>query len=207
VSTFGGLNTAYTGLVAARQGLDVVGQNIANVNTEGYTRQRVSTSAIDPLAQAGMSGARAQAGQGVSVDGIARLGSAQLDAQVRSQAAAAGYSSVRANALSAVENSMQEPGANGLSAQLQDFWAGWQDVANAPGEAAPAAVLLGQAGALTARISQGYEAVSAEWSTVRSDVGGMVTEVNTAAAQVAQLNVSIRSTLATGGSAPPRSPR
>jgi flagellar hook-associated protein 1 FlgK len=201
VSTFGGLNTAYTGLVAARQGLDVVGQNIANVNTEGYTRQRVSASAIDPLAQAGMSGARAQAGQGVSVDGIARLGSAQLDAQVRSQAAAAGYSSVRANALSAVENSMQEPGANGLSAQLQDFWAGWQDVANAPGEAAPAAVLLGQAGALTARISQGYEAVSAEWSTVRSDVGGMVTEVNTAAAQVAQLNVSIRSTLATGGSA------
>ncbi|MEB0002317.1 flagellar basal body protein, partial [Cryobacterium sp. RTC2.1] len=49
MSTFGGLNTAYTGLVAARQGLDVVGQNIANAGTEGYTRQRVTTSSVDAV--------------------------------------------------------------------------------------------------------------------------------------------------------------
>jgi len=38
MSTFSGLNTAYTGLVAAKSGLDVVGQNIANAGTAGYTR-------------------------------------------------------------------------------------------------------------------------------------------------------------------------
>ncbi|TFC52117.1 flagellar hook-associated protein FlgK [Cryobacterium shii] len=201
MSTFGGLNTAYTGLIAARQGLEVVGQNIANANTEGYTRQRISTSAVDAATRVGLMSAGLQAGQGVSVDGIARLGSAQLDAQVRSSAAAAGYSAVRSNALSAVEASMHEPGENGLSAQLQEFWAGWQDVSNAGGSTAPAGVLLSQAAALTTQIAQGYQAVATEWSSVRGSVDGMVAEINGAASQVAALNGQIRSELAGGGSA------
>ena len=40
-SSFGGINTALTALFAQRRGLDVTGQNIANANTEGYSRQRV----------------------------------------------------------------------------------------------------------------------------------------------------------------------
>jgi len=201
MSTFGGLNTAYTGLVAARKGLEVVGQNIANANTQGYTRQRISTSAVDAISRVGLMSAGVQAGQGVTVDGVSRLGSASLDAQVRSSAAVAGYSAVRSNALTSVEASMNEPGANGLSAQLNDFWAGWQDVANAPGENAPAGVLLGQAGVLATRIAQGYQAVANQWSTTRSSVDGMVTEINSAAAQVAALNVQIRNEQAAGGGA------
>ena len=201
MSTFGGLNTAYTGLVAARQGLDVVGQNIANANTDGYTRQRVSTSAVGPTIRAGLFTGGVRSGQGVSVDGIARLGSAQLDAQVRSSAASGGYSAVRANALSALENSLNEPGESGLSAQLQEFWAGWQDLSNHTDEPAPAALLLATAGALTIQIAQGYQAVTAQWSDVRSDVDGMVAELNGAASLVAKLNSRIRSTLASGGSA------
>jgi flagellar hook-associated protein 1 FlgK len=199
MSSFGGLNTAYTGLVAARKGLEVVGQNIANANTQGYTRQRISTSAVDAISRVGLVSAGVQVGQGVTVDGVTRLGSAQLDAQVRSSAAVAGYSAVRANALTAVEGSMNEPGANGLSAQLDEFWAGWQDVANAPGENAPAGVLLGQAGALTTRIAQGYQAVATQWSITRGSVDGMVTEINGAAAQVAALNVQIRNEQSAGG--------
>ena len=201
MSTFGGLNTAYTGLVAARQGLDVVGQNIANANTDGYTRQRVSTSAVGPTIRAGLFTGGVRSGQGVSVDGIARLGSAQLDAQVRSSAASGGYSAVRANALSALENSLNEPGESGLSAQLQEFWAGWQDLSNHTDEPAPAALLLATAGALAIQIAQGYQAVTAQWSDVRSDVDGMVAELNGAASLVAELNSRIRSTLASGGSA------
>ena len=44
MSTFGALNTAYRGLTAAQQGMNVAGQNIANAATEGYTRQRVDQS-------------------------------------------------------------------------------------------------------------------------------------------------------------------
>ncbi|TFC53507.1 MULTISPECIES: flagellar hook-associated protein FlgK [unclassified Cryobacterium] len=201
MSTFGGLNTAYSGLVAARAGLDVVGQNIANVNTEGYTRQRVTTSATNAAARAGLVAWGATPGTGVSVDGIARLGSATLDAKVRATAATAGYTAVRANALGSVENSLKEPGVNGLSHQLQEFWAAWQDLVNGADPAASAGLLLGEAGQLTSQITAGYRAVTDEWAVVRGSADALVTEVNGAAAQVGELNGIIRQTLASGGSA------
>ncbi|WP_104178618.1 flagellar hook-associated protein FlgK [Cryobacterium sp. Y50] len=201
MSTFSGLNTAYSGLVAARKGLDVVGQNISNANTVGYTRQRVTTSAVGSLAETGQLTSGLRVGEGVSVDGIARLGNAQLDAHVRNSAAAAGYTAVRANSLSSIETSLNEPGENGISAKLDEFWAGWQELSNGSDSATPAALLLSTAGELTTMIAQGYQAVSNEYSSVRGDLGSMVTELNTAASQVAALNVQIRTTLATGGSA------
>ena len=201
MSTFGGLNTAYTGLVAARQGLDVVGQNIANANTEGYTRQRISTSALGATAPTCIFTQGARVGEGVAMDGIARLASAQLDARVRATAATAGYTAVRANALASVEDSLNEPGENGISAKLDEFWAGWQTLSNGTDTAAPAALLLGTAGELLTQIAEGYQAISDEWSNVRSDLNNMVSELNDAATQVAALNVQIRQSVATGGTA------
>jgi len=201
MSTFGGLNTAYTGLVAARQGMDVVGQNIANAGTEGYTRQRVTTSSVDAVTRVGLFSSGVGAGQGVSVTGIARLGSASLDAQVRATAARAGFTAVRANSFTAVEAATNEPGTSGLSATLSKFWAGWQDVSNGVGDAAPAGVVLSQANAVVSQIASNYQAVATEWSSQRTSVDSMVSEVNAAATQVAGLNSQIRLTVAAGGSA------
>lgn len=201
MSTFSGLNTAYTGLVAAKAGLDVVGQNLVNANSQGYTRQRIVTSGVPALNQAGLFSGGVRPGQGVNVDGVQRLDDAALDARVRSTTALSGYSDTRASALSALEDSLNEPGANGLSAQLQKFWSAWSDVANQAGEQAPAGVLLGQAGSLVTQLSQGYAAVDGQWTALRTNVDGMVTDLNQAASQVAELNGRIRSTLAAGGSA------
>ena len=49
MSSFSILNTAFRGMSAAQAGIDVTGQNVANVNTPGYTRQRVQQSATAPL--------------------------------------------------------------------------------------------------------------------------------------------------------------
>ncbi|WP_431278794.1 flagellar hook-associated protein FlgK [Leifsonia poae] len=201
MSTFSGLNTAYTGLVAAKTGLDVVGQNIANAGTAGYTRQRVVTSGVPALNSAGLFTGGVRPGQGVSVDGIQRLDSASLDARVRTTTALSGYSGARADALSTLENSLNEPGANGLSTQLQKFWSAWGDVSNQAGEAAPVGVLLGQASTLVTQIGAGYQAVDGQWSALRTNVDGMVNDLNAAASEVADLNGRIRSTLAAGGSA------
>jgi len=201
VSTFSGLNTAYSGLVAARLGLDVVGQNIANANTEGYTRQRLSTFSASPLGAGGRLDGGVRPGQGVSINGIQRLGSSQFDGQVRTTFAASGFSSVRANALSDLETSLHEPGDKGMSAQLQKFWGGWQDLSNRAGEAAPATLLLGHARELATQIATGYRSVTEQWSSQRDEVVGMVAELNSAATQVAELNGAIRSVLASGGSA------
>ncbi|MFI2563955.1 flagellar hook-associated protein FlgK [Paenarthrobacter sp. NPDC018779] len=201
MSTFGGLNTAYRGLTAAQQTINLAGQNIANASTAGYTRQRIEQSAIGAPVPVGLNPGIGQAGQGVSVDGIARLGSSFLDAGVRNTAAASGYATIRSTELQRLEDSLQEPGPHGLSTALQTFWAAWQGVANHPGESAPTSVLLESAATLTETVSAGYRALDAQWSRVRGETAANVNELNAAAGRVADLNGRIRSTVAAGGSA------
>lgn len=197
MSTFGGLNTAYTGLTAARAGMDTVGQNISNVNTPGYTRQRVAASANAALA--GVS-TTAPVGAGVTVDTISRLGNALLDSRVQSSAAASGYADVTSSAMNAIEASTYEPGNSGLSATLQSFWASWQNVANSPGNASATNVMLHAASTLSSRIAQGYTDSAAQWQTVHDQAVNDVAQVNTLATQVAAFNDQIRQTTAAGGS-------
>lgn len=201
MSTFSGLGTAASALAAARRGMDVVGQNIANQATEGYTRQRVTTSAIAAVAQAGRFSMGALPGHGVSVDGIARLGDALLDARVRDTSAAAGFWSVRALAATTAEKALAEPSEHGLAARLTQFWNSWQDLGNAPEKGAAAAVVLQSATELSTRIAGGYRAVAAQWADARSSAERTVTQINAAAEQIADLNVEIRNALAAGRSA------
>ena len=201
MSTFGALNTAYRGLTAAQQGMNVAGQNIANAATEGYTRQRVQQSAIGAPAPGMFSSGTVQTGQGVSVDAITRLGSSVLDASVRSASAQAGYAGVRSSALQGIEGVLQEPGDNGISTALQGFWSAWQGAARQPAEDGPKGLLLNAANSLTDKISSAYQALQGQWSSVRAQASDAVTAVNAAAGQVAAYNATIRSTLAAGGSA------
>jgi flagellar hook-associated protein 1 FlgK len=201
LSTFGALNTAYRGLTAAQLGMTVAGQNIANAATEGYTRQRVEQSSLAAPARGLFSGGVLQPGQGVSVDAIARLGNSFLDGSVRSAGAQAGYASVRSSALQGIEGVLQEPGENGISTALQGFWSAWQAAANQPSEDGPKGLLLNAASSVTDKISSAYQALDAQWSSVRAQASDTVNAVNAAAAQVASYNTTIRSTIAAGGSA------
>ncbi|WP_263091709.1 flagellar hook-associated protein FlgK [Curtobacterium sp. RIT-PI-V] len=201
VSTFGSLATAYSGLAAARAGIDVTGQNIANAGTAGYTRQRVTQNSI-PATQTGfMRGTAALAGQGVSVDGIARLASLTLDVGVRVAAGSSAYADARATALSALETGLHEPGKDGLSAKLDAFWSSWSELASHPDDPGAASAVLGAAGTVASALAAGSKAVDAQWSSVRGTAAGQVTQLNDAAKQVADLNGRIRTALASGGNA------
>lgn len=201
VSTFGSLATAYSGLAAARAGIDVTGQNIANAGTAGYTRQRVTQNSV-PATQTGfMRGTAALAGQGVSVDGIARLASLTLDVGVRVAAGSSAYADARATALSALETGLHEPGKDGLSAKLDAFWSSWSELASHPDDPGAASAVLGAAGTVAAALASGSKAVDAQWSSVRGTVAGQVTQLNDTAKQVADLNGRIRTALASGGAA------
>jgi len=201
VSTFGSLATAYSGLAAARAGIDVTGQNIANAGTAGYTRQRVTQNSV-PATQTGfMRGTAALAGQGVSVDGIARLASLTLDAGVRVAAGSSAYADARASALSALETGLHEPGKDGLSAKLDAFWSSWSELASHPDDPGAASAVLGAAGTVVSALAAGSKAVDAQWSSVRGSLTGQVAQLNGAAEQVADLNGRIRTALASGGTA------
>ena len=201
MSTFGGLNTAYTGLSAANTGLNVTGQNIANVGTDGYTRQRVATSPAGAPGPTGLFTSPPKPGSGVVVDSIARLGDVFAENRVRDTASSAGYTYVRAEAMTDIEVNLGEPGAKGISARLQAFWSSWQDLSNSLDQSAPASVLLAEANSLTTQISLGYAGLESQWAGHRSRLDSMAVDLNAAAAQLGELNGQIRQTLNSGGSA------
>ncbi|MFC0680679.1 flagellar hook-associated protein FlgK [Lysobacter korlensis] len=201
MSTFGGLNTAYSGLTAARRGMEVVGQNITNATTAGYTRQRIETSAVAAPGSVSMFRTGVEPGAGVSVDAINRLSNEMLNGRVRTTAAETGYWGVRSTVLGRLETALREPSDAGLSSTLQDFWAGWQDVSNRPGDFAAGGVLLERSSLLASHIAQGYADATAEWSGMRSQTQAIAADVNSLATDVAELNAQIRQALASGSSA------
>lgn len=204
-SSFGLLTTAYSGLAAARAALEVTGQNVANVNTAGYTRQRVQQVSVPGVDYSRLSTTGLNVGQGTQITGIARLADSVVDARVRDGASTSGYWSAASAALSGVEDTLGEPGDTGLSKALSNFWDGWQTMAANPGTGdtaqSSAAALLGSARTLTARLAAGATSAQRAWSGGLTDAQGDVAAVNQAGAQIAALNEQILRITGIGGNA------
>ncbi|MFF7292661.1 flagellar hook-associated protein FlgK [Microbacterium sp. NPDC008134] len=200
MSSFAGLRLAESALSAARAGMTVTGQNIANQTTTGYTRQRVDQAPLSGVGQTGLWKSGLGIGGGVSITGVARLGDAVLDARVRDALSTSGFWSARATAAAHAESAMAEPTADGLAANLDRFWAGWSDLANTP-EPAAAQVVLTNAQVLVGQIAAGYQAVAGQWGDLRGQVDRDIADVNAVAGQVATLNGQIRDALHAGRNA------
>src|SRR5690348_6133229 len=134
ISTFYGIETTLRGLVAQQGALDVTSHNIANANTEGYSRQEAVFSASDPMQV--VDGARlstlASMGTGVDIQSYQRIRNQFLDLQYRAQNMVLGQQTGTSDAMSQIETALQEPGSNGIATQLSKFWSAWSDVANDP---------------------------------------------------------------------------
>lgn len=90
-STFAGFTTAQLALAASQRALDVTGQNLSNVNTKGYTRQRLDLASISPTgASYFMAQTDCRVGQGVEMTGIIQIRDPFLDIQYRNQLAKVG---------------------------------------------------------------------------------------------------------------------
>lgn len=200
MSSFAGLRLAESALAAARAGMTVTGQNIANQTTTGYTRQRLEQTPSAAPGQTGLWPTTFSTGAGVSVTGVSRLGDNLLDARVRDALGASGFWAARATAAGQAEAAMAEPTADGLAANLNRFWAGWSDLANTP-DAAAAQVVLTNAQVLIGQVAAGYQTVAGQWSDLRGQVDRQVADVNAVAGQVATLNGQIRDALLSGRNA------
>lgn len=112
--TFDGLNIGRSGIQAARGNLNITGQNITNVNTDGYTRQRVNQSAMAPSSLGMMySSGSVVYGEGVEIKGIEQMRDAFLDGECRSQNAVTGSASTINDALQYIEQVFYTTGSDG----------------------------------------------------------------------------------------------
>ena len=201
MSTFSGISTALSSLIAQRTALDVAGQNVANANTDGYTRQRATLGAVSTVQVASMFSTSDGIGSGVQVNGISRADDPFLDTKLRTQTSGASYLAARAAAYSTLESGLGEPGDNGLSAQLQTFWNDWHDAANSTNTVAARSNLLNDARQLTDMIKDQYDNVATQWADARTTTSSLVDQVNALGANVTDLNKRILDITVAGGSA------
>ncbi len=201
MGTFDGLNIGLSALYAQRRAIDVAGQNIANVNTDGYSRQRAEmVAASGPIAPALFSRYEGT-GQGVRSVDVLRMRDQFLEARAHQEHASGAYLDRLQVTMGRVELAFSEPSDTGLASQLADFWAGWDDVGLNPADPAARSQLLERAATLTASFRQIDGGLAALGAASVEQLDAMVQEVNQVASRIAELNGTIRSTTESGLSA------
>ena len=177
-----GLHTALSGIRAARVGMDTTAHNVANANTAGYTRQQVNLTTSYPSQTA-----VGKVGSGVTVADIARIRDSFLDQRVRSDLDTGGRLDVRADLLARTEAVFGEPD-NGLTHELNELWAAFEELALRPDDGATRRQVISSLESLDARV----KSVSGDLQVLADDTATGLTqsvrEANGLFAQIAELN-------------------
>jgi flagellar hook-associated protein 1 FlgK len=198
VSTFSGLNTARTALWAAQRGLDVSGQNIANVNTAGYSRQRVEQQSVGGNTVPAVYSVSDGIGGGVNSDSVIRIRDAFLESRAQTEHATTAQLTVRSETLSQIEQAFREPGETGIQSMLADVWAGWSDVANNPKELGARSQVIESMQTLAAGIRTTSVALDQQRQQTVDSLGTLTQDVNKSLTSIAGLNEAIKQAAQTG---------
>ncbi len=186
------INTGISALNAFKRQMDTTGHNIANVNTEGYSRQTVQLATREPQALA-----QGFIGSGVDVASIRRNYDDFLAGQVRDYTARHEEFAVYQQRASQVDNVIADASA-GIDDMLQQFFASVNDVADDPTSMAARSVMLNRANQLADRFQSLDGWIDGLRRQLNQDLERQTTEINSLAKSLAEVNSQIR---ALGGAA------
>jgi len=179
------LGIATSGLMAAQRGLTTTGHNIANVNTDGYSRQR--TEQVERLPSFTGAGF---VGNGVDVASITRSYDSFLNTQLRSSLSAHAELETYHGMAAQVDNFIADPDAS-LSPSLQSFFNSVQDVVNDPTSIAARRVMLTEGETLVQRFNVLNSRMDDLRSQVNQSLSTNIDEINGLAKGIASLNERI----------------
>ncbi len=190
-------NIGVSGLTTFQTRLATTGNNIANVNTEGYSRQQVDLSAL-PSQYSSIG----YIGSGVQVENIRRSYDDFVSGRLRTAQSAAEEGKYLYSRAVQVDNVIADPAA-GLSTVLSDFFAAVNDVADDPTSVPARDVLLNQGEVLVSRFRSMDEYFNQLRAQANTDMVSFASEMNRLSTSIAELNDRIQSSGTTNGQAAP----
>ncbi len=188
------LGIANSALAAAYTALRTTGNNIANANTPGYTRQ-----IVDFVPQQGASSGSVFLGQGVAIAQVRRVYDTFLTQQANQATAQSNAASVRAQLMAQMQNAFSDP-SNGVGATMDQFFSALQTLSQRPADPAARQALLSAANQLTSRMNDAGQQLQEMRTSATRQLQLEADSVNRAAQEVAQLNDRIALALGSGGS-------
>lgn len=189
-------NIAQSSLQAQQLGTEVTGENIANVNTPGYSRQRVMLETADTSNASGF-----PLGNGVKVAQIQRSYDSFLQSQITNGNSTNGQTSTRLTFMQRIEPLFNELTADGLGASLDNFFKSWQDLASNPQGTPQRQAVLAQGQILVDNFHQ----VNAFLNNAKTDADkslvGITSDLTANLKDIASLNDQIKEIEVSGGNA------
>ena len=193
-STFLGIEIAKRSLAAHQQALNVTGHNIANANTEGYSRQRVRLETTEPGYPVSLTSPQiaGQIGTGVTVAAVERIRDVYLDSRIEFETQSLGYWNALYDKLHRIELIYNEPSDSSIRNLLNQFWQSLKELANNPEESKIREIVKQRGVALAEGIQHTYKRFFDLRDNINNEIIDLVDQMNDMGAQIAELNGKIK---------------
>lgn len=178
---FGSFSVAQTGLNASKYGIEIVGNNIANQNTDGYKKR------VSDLSEIGQIGGHIT-GRGVSFDGVSRVTSQYLYDNYIKENTKTNYYDKLTSMLGNVEKVFAETDTAGLSVDLNKYFTAVEQLRSNPNSQIYKSNLQTQGEALVSNLQRLYSSVEQQQSIEKVELKENVKEVNSILKEIADIN-------------------
>lgn len=186
MSLFSSLNTGTSALNASQVAVATTSQNIANVDNPFYTRQRVSLTASTALNTQGVS-----IGTGVTVTSVVRIHDEFVFTKLRKATTDLAYDTYATQTLEEVAQYFPDLAESGISQDLENYFAAWNDLASNASEGSQKIALVQSAVTLTADIKSTRNNLRNLQDSVNSQLETSINEINSLGQRLADLNKQI----------------
>jgi flagellar hook-associated protein 1 FlgK len=181
-----GYEIGITGLKAAQQALQIIGNNIANAATPGYHRQEI---VLKPATEAYSNGQ--MIGQGVEYSGVRRMVNMILDSEIARQESSLSELNRQLETLKTLESAYGELATSGLSTTLDTFFASFDNLSTRPQDVNLQSSVLAAAETLSNQIRSLGTVTEGIQNTMFTEAQSTVERINRLAEQIAQLNQEV----------------
>ncbi|QHF04224.1 flagellar hook-associated protein FlgK [Pseudomonas asturiensis] len=193
------ISIGLSGINASSAAINTIGNNTANVDTAGYSRQQVMTTAS---AQINIGLGVGYIGTGTTLSDVRRIYNSYLDAQLQTSTALSAEANAYAGQASKTDKLLSD-NTTGVAAQMADFFTKMQAIATNSTQSAERSAFLTQASALSARFNSVASQLSSQNDNVNAQLNTYATQVNDLTTTIASLNKQI--TQASAGNTSPNS--
>lgn len=183
-------------LNANQLGISITGQNIANVNTPGYSRQRLVLSESAPQNQS-----RYAIGTGVTIEGVQSFRDRFIESRIQTETGIAGRLTAQRDALAPVETALQGSENGGLQNSISGFFGAFRDLEANPNSVPLRGIVAQKASNLTTAFQSTRNRLDDIRSGIDSEMRTTVDQVNSLSGQIAELNRQIQVNEGTGNNA------
>ncbi|MFW5962102.1 MAG: flagellar hook-associated protein FlgK [bacterium] len=193
MSSFRGIETVLRSLRAQQKSLEITQHNIANANTEGYSKQVAKLTATDPYTVPSLvSGTETgQVGTGVKVEQIQRLKDHFVSQRLNNETQKLGEWATKQETLKEIELVFNEPTTNSLRTAFDEFWTSLQELNNAPDSQGVRSAVKEQGD----NVAETFRGISTQLKQLQEDVNfnleSKKQDINTLGDKIANLNKQI----------------